>query len=194
MNPWRVIWGQVGRPSLRRRSLAMLLRDNEVPNGPWDFRRQRSWRPGPSQFASADAGRRGRQSGAFAAFRVFEHQTLRRTLTIGVRPCASVKDAEELVPELFGTLRRVRRNPRPVVITNVQRAQDRSVPGLDDAWIYEMSSIHPIGPTREEYVIGHVDHVVFSVFCLAVSDRWLWDQVCEVVIRQRDKLALVTHP
>lgn len=177
---------QIGRRGERRRSLAMLLDQDDLPFGIWTVKGTRSWR---ATGGSKGSPKRVHDSKGFSAMRSFGEADSSRWLVTEVRPFASTLEAELEVPRLRS---RLRPNRRSKVSTTEERIiGDQFVPGVDELFVYEQVTIGKAGRGVVRYIVGNVGHVLLTVISSGYDDSLAWSEVTSIATSQAEKIRSV---
>src|SRR5580658_5951028 len=85
------LFGQLGRPSLRRLAIDSLIAASDLPGGGWRELGTGSWRFGVGD--KGELARRARKTGEFTALRRFRNDEAGRGAMAQVLPTANAEDA-----------------------------------------------------------------------------------------------------
>ncbi|MGB9112032.1 MAG: hypothetical protein WCF24_04815 [Acidimicrobiales bacterium] len=185
---YHLLLGQIGKPSERRASLAMLLELSDLSEDGWTVRSQRAMRMGMFGYKT-EADRRARRAGYFSANRGFKWgQGERRSFVVSVRPYTSVEDAESGAADFRS---RIYQNPISEVETTGERmVEGYEVGGATDPWFYEVSTIgiDGRGPGANRFISTNVDRVTFYFGCAAYDSAWPWSDAIAMAELQVAKI------
>jgi hypothetical protein len=168
------------------RSLALLAEAIHLPGPGWQVVRDRTWVTGELDPDSEKSGR-ARKAGVVTAWRSFEQDGTGRSAWVEVVPYATAADAELSL----------RQSPRYFVGTDQAdeevisggEIEDRSVPGVTNAWIYEKSVRGPSGTRVSRYAAGTLGQVLFITSCSGGEDQWSLDDLVGLATLQADRVS-----
>jgi hypothetical protein len=180
---------QIGRPSARKSSLAMLVEPTDLPGGGWRTIGERSFRIG-FRIGASEVARSARHTGAFASSRYFEQApAMSRYCWLEVMPYASAADAKSVLPDLETS---IVRDPRTEATGVGRRIEPQEAPEVADyPFVYETPISGRNGPSTPRMVGGIVAHVVFVVSCSEAGPGWSWSEVAPVGAAQALKIRTI---
>jgi hypothetical protein len=166
-------------------SLAMLLVPSDLPGPGWEVSRERTWPTGQLD-PESEKSRRAVRAGAITAWRSFEQAGVDRSAWFEAVPYATAADASlslRQAPRYFeGT-----DDPGERVV--VQRfVEDRVLPGLADAWIFEKSLSGPSGDRLSRFVAGTVGQVLSIASSSGREGTWELDDLVSLALRQAERV------
>jgi len=143
----------------------------------------RTWPTGELDPAS-EKSRRARRAGVVTAWRTFRQPGSVRSAWVEVVPYATEEDAALSL----------RQSPRYFTGTNgpdenlvaEQVVEDRGLPGVPDAWLYEKTVRGPDGARHTRYVAGTVARVMFIASCSGEPGQWTWDDLLALAETQAE--------
>jgi hypothetical protein len=165
--------------------LGRLLREGDLPDGPWRMVDQRTWRTGVMG-PSTPWGERARQAGSVTGWRSFGHKTARRSAWIQVIPLTSADDAGAALRVMAGRgLANLRSKDHLV--------SERDVPvepfaGAGAVWAREQQTTGKDGPGVVLMLAGAVSRCLVIV-CLAGSPAWEWSSASALAVLQAERLS-----
>ena len=162
-------------------SLAMLLVPSDLPGPGWEVTQERTWPTGQLD-PESEKSRRALRAGAVTAWRSFEQTGMPRSAWSEVVPYATAADAALSL----------RQAPRYFEGTDVPGEQvvaqrfveDRVLPGVADAWIFEKSLSGPSGDRLSRFVAGTVGQVLSIASCSGREGTWQLDDLVGLALRQ----------
>ena len=104
---------------------------------------------------------------------------------VEVVPYASVADALVARQEIAGYFVGVVPDGGSIV---EERVVDRPVAGLVDPWVLDKTTAGPAGERRARTVVGAVGSVLVLTCLAGPVDRWTWDDVVGLAVRQVDRV------
>ena len=166
-------------------SLAMLLVPSDLPGPGWEVNRERTWPTGQLD-PESEKSRRAVRTGSVTAWRSFEQTGVARSAWSEVVPYATAADASlslRQAPRYFeGT-------DEPGQRVVVQRfVEDRVLPGLDDAWIFEKSLSGPSGVRLSRFVAGTVGRVLSIASASGREGMWEPEDLVGLALRQAERV------
>jgi hypothetical protein len=166
-------------------SLAMLLVPSDLPGPGWEVSRERTWPTGELD-PDSEKSRRAVRAGAITAWRSFEQAGAARSAWFEVVPYATAADASlslRQAPRYFeGT-----DDPGQRVVAQ-RFVEDRVLPGMADAWIFEKSLSGPSGDRLSRFVAGTVGHVLSIASSSGREGTWQLDDLVGLALRQAERV------
>jgi hypothetical protein len=166
-------------------SLAMLLVPSDLPGPGWEVSRERTWPTGQLD-PESEKSRRAVGAGAITAWRSFEQTGSARSAWFEVVPYATAADASlslRQAPRYFeGT-----NDPGERVVAQ-GFVEDRVLPGLADAWIFEKSLSGPTGGRLSRFVAGTVGHVLSIASSSGPEGTRELDDLVGLALRQAERV------
>ena len=166
-------------------SLAMLLVPSDLPGPGWEVSQERTWPTGELD-PDSEKSRRAVRAGSITAWRSLEQTGVGRSAWFEVVPYATAADAcvsLRQAPRYFeGT-----DDPGQQVVAQ-RFVEDRNLPGMADAWIYEKSLSGPSGDRLSRFVAGTVGHVLSIASCSGREGMWQLDEMVALALRQAERI------
>ncbi len=75
-----------------------------------------------------------------------------------------------------------------------QVVEDRGLPGVPDAWLYEKTVTGPDGTRHTRYVAGTVGRVMFIASCSGEPGQWTWDDLLALAETQAELVLRAAAP
>jgi len=107
-------------------------------------------------------------------------------LLLEIIPTASIGDAESMLSDFESLIERRPSHEQRVVDARVIR--DHDVPGVANAWVYELEVGGDEGVRVGRYIAGSARHVVFLVETMGYLGPWSWADVNVVAALQKRKI------
>jgi hypothetical protein len=146
---------------------------------------ERTWVTGELDPGS-EKSKRARRAGVVTAWRSFEQAATGRSAWVEVVPYATAEDAELSLlqsPRYFvGTT-----SPEEQVVAEGV-VEDRHLPGIPNAWIYEKSVGGAHGLRLTRYVAGTIGHILFITSCSGDEDQWRLDELLALATTQAQRV------
>ncbi len=167
------------------RSFDLLLGSDDLPGADWQVVEERSWPTGGLDTES-EKSRRAVAVGCITAWRKLGQPQSPDVVWVEVVPYASTEDAAlslTQIPRFFTGPSQ----PDETVMAG-QVVDDRSLPGVTRTWLYEKASTGPGGDIVSRYVAGVVGRGLVITCFVGNGERWPWDEVIGLAVRQADRV------
>jgi hypothetical protein len=167
--------------SAKRRSLAMLVDHEELPDDAWASVRDVAWRMGAVGIQT-EQGHRAWISGAVTAFRLLKDSAKVRRLGIQVLPFASESDAVAAAPHM----------PMRLLFHDDAAGEwmikdGLKIPGVLRPLAFERFTERMGVRENQRMVVGSIDRIAFHV-CSHAVDAFDWDEVTQIAELQAEKI------
>jgi hypothetical protein len=166
-------------------SFGMLLGPADLPGTGWEVVEERHWPTGQLD-PSSEKSQRALGADCVTAWRSLTQVDPARSAWVEVVPYFTPEDARlslHQVPRFF-----VGTTPEGETVVEERTVEDRSMPGVEDTWMFEKTTSGPDGTTRARYVGGAVDRVLVLTCFSSSAEFWPWAEVLELASHQSDRV------